>query len=122
MSDILIPTDLQPLAQERRILWSGFDQSQADKTDLQQLAKHVPSEVEAEALPLLTSAGTPAEELFAAVRGLKQSVANIEQVQDAIQSAENEIEAINARFRSIVTWAILGGIAVVIVLLANVFG
>lgn len=122
MSDILVPTDLQPLAQERRMLWSEFDQSQADKTALQELAKHVPKEVEAESLKLLTSAGTPAQELFAAARGLKQSVANIEQVQAAIQAAENEIQAINTRFRNMMAGGAIGLVILIVIVVASLAG
>jgi len=122
MSDILIPNDLQPLVQERRMLWSQYDQSQSDKTELQQLAKHAPAEVQAEALPRLTSAGTPAEELFAAVRGLKQSVASIEQVQAAIQAAENEIEAINTRFRNMMIGGAMGLMILIVLVVASLVG
>lgn len=110
---ISIPDELMESVQRRQALWSQFDQSQRDRDALQQLAKDVPTEVQTEPMAALTAEATPDLELHAAVLSLKTSVADIQQLQGAIQGAEDEIAAINNRYRLF----IIGIIAAVVILL-----
>lgn len=110
---ISIPDELMEPVQRRQALWSQFDQSQRDRDALQQLAKDVPTEVSVEPMAALTAEATPVLELQAAVQSLKASVADIQQLQGAIQGAEDEITAINSRYRLF----IIGIIVVVVILL-----
>lgn len=110
---IVIPTELMEPVQRRQAIWSQFDQSQHERDALQQLAKEVPTEVQVESMAALTAEATPDLELHAALQNLKTSVAGIQQLQGAIRTAEDEIAAINSRYRLF----IIGIIASVVILL-----
>jgi PAS domain-containing protein len=117
-TNAIIPEELLEQVAAHKRLWTESERSQSEWAKLQRLSGQVPRDGNAMSLDPLTADNTPPTELSMTLRELEQSLTEIKQAQQAIQANEDEIEAINSKYRTAIILAALGAVVIIILLIS----
>lgn len=113
---ILMPPELEARVSKRSQIWSDYDKAEGDANRLRGMQSKASNKGDATELDPLTADQTPPAELLAAVQQLEKEIAEMERLQQSVSDSESEIRSIEERYRTLMTWAIIALVVVVVVL------
>jgi hypothetical protein len=129
-SDMVIPSDIGKIVDERNTLWQKFDEAQHQFDEMNKLAPQIASSVAAQIPSELTGHKTPPLEVIAAAQNFQAELTRIAKAEETIQAHQTEIKKVESQqLTTVVVVGILigaflcflafGGIAVINSIFSN---
>lgn len=119
--DLQVPSQFVGVVEERHRLWEHYDQAKHNAAKFDTLARKVPSNGPIDHIALLTTDGSPPDEVRVVITSLQNDLAKVSREEAQIKQLQEEIQRIRNHAQSMLILISLSLIAIIAFLLYTLF-
>ena len=122
-SEIVIPSEINTILNERALLWENLDQAQMQFKEAESLSSQVASSAPSKILPNLTDENTPPSEISAALQHFQSEITHINKGKESISAYQAEIKRIeNQRLITVIVVVVITALVLMAIINSLISG